>query len=176
MKQVARSAHIDTFTRENLPPLQEWPEFLFTLPELAYPPALNCAEELLDRGPGEHALRRGRDVALGKLRPIARGCLHRQGDVRRQPAATTPVTTRVRNTGSVVASAGVDLRLEQRGSPYAPDRVWSHRATAKSVRGPAPNRGCRSQTRRTAEAGSTDSSVHRVRERIPRLRPRRENG
>ena len=49
MKQVARSAHVDTFTRENLPPLQEWPEFLFTLPELAYPPALNCAEELLDR-------------------------------------------------------------------------------------------------------------------------------
>ncbi|HLQ14347.1 MAG TPA: AMP-binding protein, partial [Candidatus Eisenbacteria bacterium] len=49
MKQVARSAHVDTFTRENLPPLQEWPEFLFTLRELAYPQALNCAEELLDR-------------------------------------------------------------------------------------------------------------------------------
>ena len=49
MKQVARSAHVDTFTRENLPPRTEWPEFLFTLPELVYPPALNCAAQLLDR-------------------------------------------------------------------------------------------------------------------------------
>ncbi|TMC98543.1 MAG: 2-aminobenzoate-CoA ligase, partial [Chloroflexi bacterium] len=46
---MARSAHVDTFTRENLPPRSQWPEFLFTLPELAYPPALNCAAELLDR-------------------------------------------------------------------------------------------------------------------------------
>ena len=48
MKHVARSAHVDTFTRENLPPREQWPEFLFTLPELAYPPALNCAVELVD--------------------------------------------------------------------------------------------------------------------------------
>ncbi|OLB87686.1 MAG: benzoate-CoA ligase family protein [Chloroflexi bacterium] len=49
MKQVAPTAHVDTFTRENLPPRSQWPEFLFTLPELDYPPALNCAAELLDR-------------------------------------------------------------------------------------------------------------------------------
>ena len=49
MKQVARSAHVDTFTRENLPPRAQWPEFLFNLPELAYPTTLNCAGELLDR-------------------------------------------------------------------------------------------------------------------------------
>jgi benzoate-CoA ligase family protein len=49
LKQIARSAHVDTFTRENLPPRQDWPEFLFTLPELAYSPVLNCAEALLDR-------------------------------------------------------------------------------------------------------------------------------
>ena len=49
MKQVARSAHVDTFTRDNLPPRATWPEFLFTLPELDYPPSLNCATELLDR-------------------------------------------------------------------------------------------------------------------------------
>ena len=48
MKQVTRSAHVDTFTRENLPPRAQWPEFLFTLPELDYPSTLNCAEELLD--------------------------------------------------------------------------------------------------------------------------------
>ena len=48
MTQVTRSAHVDTFTRENLPPRAQWPEFLFTLPELRYPPALNCAAELID--------------------------------------------------------------------------------------------------------------------------------
>ena len=49
MTQITRSAHVDTFTRENLPPLATWPEFLFTLPELQYPQSLNCAAELLDR-------------------------------------------------------------------------------------------------------------------------------
>ena len=49
LTQAARSAHVDTFTRDNLPPRDQWPEFLFTLPELDYPPALNCAAELLDR-------------------------------------------------------------------------------------------------------------------------------
>src|SRR5436190_20610771 len=45
---VARSAHVDTFTKENLPPRSQWPEFLFDLPELAYPSTVNCATELLD--------------------------------------------------------------------------------------------------------------------------------
>ena len=49
MTHVARSAHVDTFTKENLPPRAQWPEFLFDLPELAYPSTLNCATELLDR-------------------------------------------------------------------------------------------------------------------------------
>src|SRR5438132_2056330 len=48
-RKGTRSAHVDTFTRENLPPREAWPEFLFTLPELAYPGWLNCAAELLDR-------------------------------------------------------------------------------------------------------------------------------
>ncbi len=43
------SAHIDTFTRDNLPKPEDWPEFLFTLPELRYPDRLNCVRELLDR-------------------------------------------------------------------------------------------------------------------------------
>ncbi len=51
------SAHVDTFARDHLPPRDEWPEFLFTLPELRYPETLNCAAELLDatvaRGLGE---------------------------------------------------------------------------------------------------------------------------
>jgi 2-aminobenzoate-CoA ligase len=43
------SAHVDTFARDNLPPRNEWPDFLFGLPELAYPERLNCVSELLDR-------------------------------------------------------------------------------------------------------------------------------
>lgn len=43
------SAHIDTFARDNLPPLEQQPEYLFELPELQFPAQLNCATELLDR-------------------------------------------------------------------------------------------------------------------------------
>jgi 2-aminobenzoate-CoA ligase len=43
------SAHVDTFARDNLPPRDSWPELLFELPELQYPPRLNCGVELLDR-------------------------------------------------------------------------------------------------------------------------------
>ena len=43
------SAHLDTFTRDNLPPRAQWPELRFDLPELQYPSRLNCAAELLDK-------------------------------------------------------------------------------------------------------------------------------
>lgn len=46
---LSPSAHTDTFARDNLPPVAEWPELVFDLPELDYPSRLNCAEELLDR-------------------------------------------------------------------------------------------------------------------------------
>ncbi|HYG63490.1 MAG TPA: AMP-binding protein [Thermoanaerobaculia bacterium] len=43
------SAHVDTFCREALPPRELWPEMIYTgVPELRYPPRLNCAVELLD--------------------------------------------------------------------------------------------------------------------------------
>jgi len=42
------SAHVDTFARDHLPPRDQWPEFLYDLPELRYPAALNCAAELLE--------------------------------------------------------------------------------------------------------------------------------
>jgi 2-aminobenzoate-CoA ligase len=45
---LSHSAHVDTFCRDNLPSAEEWPEFLFDLPGLDYPPRLNCAVELLD--------------------------------------------------------------------------------------------------------------------------------
>jgi 2-aminobenzoate-CoA ligase len=42
------SAHIDTFTRDNLPPRSQWPDFRFVLPALRYPSRLNAAAALLD--------------------------------------------------------------------------------------------------------------------------------
>ena len=46
---MSYSAHADTFARDNLPPREQWPEFLFELPELKYPGRMNCATELLDK-------------------------------------------------------------------------------------------------------------------------------
>ncbi len=44
-----RSAHLDTFTRDNLPPEDQLPPFSFSLPELTYPDRLNCAVAFVDR-------------------------------------------------------------------------------------------------------------------------------
>jgi 2-aminobenzoate-CoA ligase len=44
-----RSAHLDTFARDNLPPFDQWPQLSFTLPELQYPKRLNAGVELLDK-------------------------------------------------------------------------------------------------------------------------------
>ena len=43
------STHVDTFTRDNLPPPNQLPVFMADLPELNYPDQLNCAVELVDR-------------------------------------------------------------------------------------------------------------------------------
>lgn len=42
------SAHVDTFTRDHLPPADTWPALEFTLPELHYPERLNAAAVLID--------------------------------------------------------------------------------------------------------------------------------
>jgi 2-aminobenzoate-CoA ligase len=50
---------VDTFARDRLPPPDQWPRLHFDLPELRYPPRLNCATALLDdavcEGHGERA-------------------------------------------------------------------------------------------------------------------------
>lgn len=46
---MSHSAHIDTFARDHLPPLEQQPTYVFDLPELQFPDQLNCATELLDR-------------------------------------------------------------------------------------------------------------------------------
>jgi len=46
---MEKSAHIDTYARDHLPPLDEWPELLLDgNPDVAYPPRLNCAVALVD--------------------------------------------------------------------------------------------------------------------------------
>jgi 2-aminobenzoate-CoA ligase len=45
---MIRSAHIDTFARDHLPPHEQWPDFLFKLPELHYPDRLNCVAAFID--------------------------------------------------------------------------------------------------------------------------------
>lgn len=48
--QLKTSAHIDTFTRDNLPPEELWPTLEFTIPDVQYPEVLNAGYELIDRG------------------------------------------------------------------------------------------------------------------------------
>ncbi len=47
------SAHVDSFTRDNLPPPDEWPELIFDRSLYHYPDQLNCAVELLDKALSE---------------------------------------------------------------------------------------------------------------------------
>ena len=79
---MAETAHVDGFVRDNLPPPEEWPELLFTLPELRYPARLNCGVELLDRrvaeGDGERPCLRSPETSwsygetLSRVNRIAR--------------------------------------------------------------------------------------------------------
>src|ERR1700738_2630947 len=43
------SGHLDTFARDSLPPREQWPDFLFDLPERRNPDRMNCVVELLGR-------------------------------------------------------------------------------------------------------------------------------
>ncbi|MCQ4158425.1 AMP-binding protein [Roseomonas sp. GC11] len=53
-----RSAHVDSFVHDNLPPREAWPVMRHDLPALRYPPRLNCATEFIERnitaGRGDH--------------------------------------------------------------------------------------------------------------------------
>jgi 2-aminobenzoate-CoA ligase len=52
------SAHVDTFTRDRLPPAGEWPDLRLAPPHFQYPARLNVGVELTDRmverGFGDH--------------------------------------------------------------------------------------------------------------------------
>jgi 2-aminobenzoate-CoA ligase len=49
MASLGPSAHVDTFTRDNLPPFDQWPDLILERPEFQYPEQLNVAVELTDR-------------------------------------------------------------------------------------------------------------------------------
>jgi 2-aminobenzoate-CoA ligase len=61
MTTLAPSGHTDTFARDHLPPLDQWPVLEFTTDLLQYPERLNAATELIDapaaRWPERTALR-----------------------------------------------------------------------------------------------------------------------
>ncbi|GAB3648656.1 AMP-binding protein [Streptomyces sparsus] len=46
--QLSPSAHVDSFTRDHLPPPEQWPRLLLNEPWLRRPDRLNCGAELLD--------------------------------------------------------------------------------------------------------------------------------
>jgi 2-aminobenzoate-CoA ligase len=75
---LSPSAHVDSFTRDHLPPEREWPTIEFTTPELHYPERLNAGTELIDFpaatfGVDRPALRTpsGETWSYGKLRTRA---------------------------------------------------------------------------------------------------------
>jgi 2-aminobenzoate-CoA ligase len=67
-----RTAHQDTFARDNLPPQDQWPDLVFDLPELQFPERMNCSWDLLDRwvdeGQGGRTAVIGGDGRGGELR------------------------------------------------------------------------------------------------------------
>ncbi len=62
------SAHNDTFAQDHLPPRDQWPDFIFTIPEVQYPDRINSAAVLLDdnvaRGMGDRPVIYGADGML----------------------------------------------------------------------------------------------------------------
>jgi 2-aminobenzoate-CoA ligase len=58
VRRLGPTAHVDTFTRDHLPPFDQWPDLLLDRPEFQYPEYLNVAVELTDRmvdqGFGDH--------------------------------------------------------------------------------------------------------------------------
>src|SRR5262245_20879581 len=66
------SAYADTFARDHLPPVAEWPDLIFELPDYRYPDRLNCVTELLDRWLAEG---RDRPCLITKTETLTYGAL-----------------------------------------------------------------------------------------------------
>ncbi len=86
----ARSAQTDRFVHDRLPPLEQWPQLVYDLPELQFPPQVNLARRLLDdavghKGWGPNALLRSDEhtltyaQTLDEVNRIARVLVHDLG-------------------------------------------------------------------------------------------------
>ena len=68
VSEMQPSGYQDGFARDRLPPREQWPEFLFELPELNYPRRFNCAAEFVDthvaRGYGDRTALYGSDARV----------------------------------------------------------------------------------------------------------------
>ena len=113
MHTAQKSAHIDRFAFEHLPPPEQLPEFLFELPELQFPAQLNCATELLDRaiderGWGERPCMRapgGPAWSYRQLREQADRIAQVLGDIAAAPANVLFHCTAGKDRTGVIASA-----------------------------------------------------------------------
>ncbi len=90
--ELVVSGHVDTFCRDHLPPVDQWPDLIFDIDDVQYPPRLNCVSELLDRTIAEHGADRrclltqtGESWTYGELRAqvdrVARVLVGRHGIV-----------------------------------------------------------------------------------------------
>ena len=82
---IGRSAHVDTFARDRLPPVDTQPEYLFTLPERKTRPALLPSRPVLLPDDLVSSLRQLVDAELERLQAAV------VNEVARRGAPTPPV-------------------------------------------------------------------------------------
>ena len=170
------TAHVDTFARDNLPPREQWPEFLFELPELRYP----GAPELRDRAARPRASRaagatRSPIARAGRLRwtyaELARARQpHRaragRGSRRSCPAIACCCARRTARCIAACWFARAEGRRHRRRHDAAAAREGAHRHRhqgadlARAVRRPPRRRARRSRARR-ARRSRTVAHVRR---------------
>lgn len=63
----AATAHLDTFARDHLPPVELWPTLEFTIPEVQYPDRLNAGEMLIGAGAAQFGSRPAIHTADGRV-------------------------------------------------------------------------------------------------------------
>ncbi|WP_017597813.1 AMP-binding protein [Nocardiopsis lucentensis] len=75
---LSPTGHVDTFTRDHLPPPEQWPELVLDPPAPRYPDRINCAEELLDGTIATHGA--DRPCLVGEHESLTYGALRDRAD------------------------------------------------------------------------------------------------
>ncbi|MEM1102518.1 MAG: AMP-binding protein [Pseudomonadota bacterium] len=103
-----RTAHVDTFVRDGLPPFEQWPDLLLPGADLRYPERLNAGEALLEDGAGPPKANRaalieeGRVWSYGDVKRLADAMALALIDAGLEPGAR--VLLRTANTPRAVAA------------------------------------------------------------------------